>query len=80
MQLYSTKAVLNSATELALKSASPTTFYSKVGEGKYSTIVIDGAGRSEEQEIDTNRPATCASTHWCDRETLGPRLRGLGAV
>jgi hypothetical protein len=51
MQLYSTKAVLNLGDGVGTEKRFTDDVYSKVGEGKYSTIVIDGAGAVEEQEI-----------------------------
>ena len=51
MQLYSTKAVLNLGDGVGTEKRFTDDLYSKVGEGKYSTIVIDGAGAVEEQEI-----------------------------
>src|ERR1700683_1343862 len=51
MQLYSTKGVLFLGDGVGPEKRFTDDVYSKVGEGKYSTIVIDGAGALEEQEI-----------------------------
>jgi hypothetical protein len=51
MQLYSTKGVLFLGDGVGTEKRFTDDVYSKVGEGKYSTIVIDGAGALEEQEI-----------------------------
>ncbi|HVA63422.1 MAG TPA: hypothetical protein VNF74_06840, partial [Terriglobales bacterium] len=51
MQIYSTKAVLNLGDGVGNEKRFTDDVYSKVSEGKYSTIVIDGAGAVEEQEI-----------------------------
>jgi hypothetical protein len=51
MQLFSVKGVLNLGTGVGADKRFTDTVYSKVGEGHYSTIVLDGAGAVEEQEI-----------------------------
>ena len=60
MQLYSTKSVIFLGDGVGAEKRFTDDVYSKVGEGKYSTIVIDGAGALEEQEI-PGPPATTAS-------------------
>jgi len=51
MELYSTKGTLFLGDGVGTEKRFTDDVYSKVGEGKYSTIVIDGAGALEEQEI-----------------------------
>jgi len=51
MELYSTKGVVNLGDGIGTEKRFTDDVYSKVGEGKYSTIVIDGEGAMEEQEI-----------------------------
>jgi hypothetical protein len=51
MQLYSTKGVLNLGTCSGTDKRFTDDIYSEVGEGKYSTILLDGAGAVEEQLI-----------------------------
>jgi hypothetical protein len=51
MQLYSTKGVLFLGDGVGTEKRFTDDVYSKVGEGKYSTVVIDGEGAIEEQEI-----------------------------
>jgi len=59
MQLLSTKEVLNLGTGVGSDKRFTDDVYSKVGEGHYTTIVIDGAGNIEEQEIDQPARFTC---------------------
>ncbi len=60
MELYSTKGILNLGNGTGPSQHQYTDdVYSKVGEGKYSTVVIDGTGSPVEQE--TNQ----ASAYFC---------------
>jgi hypothetical protein len=55
MLLYSTRGI-NLGTGIGASQRQFTdVLYSKVGEGKYTTIVLDGAGPPEEHEA--NQPA-----------------------
>jgi hypothetical protein len=56
MQLYSTRGVLNLGTGSGASQHQFTdVLYSAVGVGKYTTIVLDGAGPPEEHEA--NQPS-----------------------
>lgn len=51
MQLYSTKKILFLGDGVGNEKRFTDDVYSKVGEGKYSTVTIDGEGAIAEQEI-----------------------------
>jgi hypothetical protein len=51
LQLYSTKTVLNLGTGTGTDKTFTDDIYNKPGEADYRTIVIDGAGALEEEEI-----------------------------
>jgi hypothetical protein len=60
LQLLSTKEILNLGSGVGADKRFTDDVYSKVGEGHYSTIVIDGSGTIEEQEIDEPAGYICA--------------------
>lgn len=59
MQLYSAKETLNLGSGVGSDKRFTDDVYSKVGEGHYSTIVIDRDGTIEEQEIDQPSQYIC---------------------
>lgn len=60
LELYSTKGVLNLGTGTGTDKTFTDDIYNKPGEADYRTIVIDGAGALEEQEITAAARYICA--------------------
>ena len=60
VELYSIRSVVNLGTGVGTNHQYTDSFYSQVGSGNYTTIVINGTGATVEQSVDSPSKYICA--------------------